>query len=90
MFLTYMRVGVKPGLWTLDWTVGLDRWTGPLDGTMALYVRSYTYVAAGQAGPPTRLCVTITSLHVARYERLRVALHAMIAETTVPWSGCKR
>ena len=21
------RVGVKPGLWTLDWTVGLDRWT---------------------------------------------------------------
>ena len=34
--------------WTLD--PGLDRWTGPLDGTMALYVRSYTYVAAGQAG----------------------------------------
>ena len=21
------RVGVKPGLWTLDWTAGLDRWT---------------------------------------------------------------
>ena len=60
--------------WTLE--PGLDRWTGPLDGTMALYVRSYTYVAAGQAGPPTttRLRITITSLRVAlhaRYERLR-------------------
>ena len=60
---------------------------------MALYVRSYTYVAARQAGPPTRLRITITSLCVAlhaRYERLRVALHAMIAETTVPWLGRKR
>ena len=27
----FSRVGVKPGLWTLDWTAGLDHWTGPLD-----------------------------------------------------------
>ncbi len=24
-------VGVKPGLWTMDWTVGLDPWTGLMD-----------------------------------------------------------
>ena len=23
-----LRVGAKPGLWTLDWTHGLDSWTG--------------------------------------------------------------
>ena len=30
------RVGVKPGLWTLDW---VDRWTGPLDRLMVSRMR---------------------------------------------------
>ena len=70
--------------WTLDH--GLDRWldwtVGRNYGAACAFVYIGVYVAAGQAGPPTRLRVTITSL--------RVALHAMIAETTVPWSGRKR